>query len=67
MNKTVVENRLNTEEKENKMEAILPIFKQATFINHHSGIRGKITMTHSFGNIRPASVKALQILKSKFS
>ena len=44
------------------MEPILPIFKQATFMNHHSGIRGKITMTHSFGNIRPASIKALQIL-----
>ena len=49
------------------MEPILPIFKQATFMNHHSGIRGKISMTHSFGNIRPASTKTLQILKSKFS
>ena len=61
MNKTVVANRL-TAKKENKMETILPIFKQATFMNHHSGIRGKITMTHSFGNIRPASIKTLQIL-----
>ena len=61
MNKTVVANRLIAK-KENKMEPILPIFKQATFMNHHSGIRGKITMTHSFGNIRTASIKTLQIL-----